>query len=369
MSKMFYSVEETAQKLGKSEDEVRMMASSGALEEFREGNDLVFKAEQVDLLAGDDDEELSLDLDGGLDLADSSTGASGMGLADSEIDLGESALDLSSSGVAGESSIPLDADIGSLDDASSGDSTSNDGRSDDSTSDVAATNEASAGGSAFDLAESDMDLTLADSGASASSFDLGDDGDDSSDENPMEQTGVSIFGDDGDEADPSAATFVADGAPAIDLNADQLEGVGSGSGLLDLTQEGDDTSLGVDLLDDGFGGGDASAMGSAMQPAEDGGGLFEATEAAGGDDIGGAAVMAQPMVAYDGGGSGLVLGLSIGVAVAVLFAGGMTIMSSAGVGVGSLIQTLGGEWWIPAAAIAGVTLIGGVLGFVFMKKG
>lgn len=336
MSKMFYSVEETAQKLGKSEDEVRQMATSGALEEFREGDELVFKAEQVDLLVGDDEEELSLDLDGGLDLADSASGVSSIGLADSEIDLGESALDLSSSGITEESDIPVDSAP------------------------------AASGGSAIDLAESDLDLTLADSApAAGEAIDLG--GDDVGSENPMEQTGVSIFADDGDEADPSAATFVADGAPAIDLNADQLDSVGSGSGLLDLTQEGDDTSLGVDLLDDGFGGADASAMGAAVQ-ADDAGGLFESTEVAAGDDLGGA-VLAQPMVAYDGAGSGLVLGISIGIAVAVLFAGALTILSSSGVGASLIIDSIGGQWWIPAAASAGVTVIGGVLGAVLMKKG
>jgi len=45
-----------------------------------------------------------------------------------------------------------------------------------------------------------------------------------------------------------------------------LEGVGSGSGLLDLTRESDDTSLGAELLDEIYPGGDAkgeSGIGSA----------------------------------------------------------------------------------------------------------
>lgn len=347
MSKLFYSVEETAQKLGKSEDDVRQMASSGALEEFREGDELVFKAEQVDLLAGgDDDEDLSLDLDGGLDLSDSA-GASGITLADSEIDLGESALDLMGAGEAEGSAIPVGDDA----------------------PEAPIANEASGGdgGSVFDLAESDLDLTLADSAAASGGVDLGADPDGG--ESPMEQTGVSIFADDGDEADPSAATFVADGAgaPEIDLGADQLDAVGSGSGLLDLTQEGDDTSLGVDLLDDAYGG-DATSMGAPAQPAE-GAGLFEATEAVGGGELGTAPAMAAPAVAYDGTGSGIVLGLSIGISLAALFAGAATILSSAGVGVSTIIDVVGGQWFIPAAALGGITVFGAVIGMFLMKKG
>jgi excisionase family DNA binding protein len=64
-----------------------------------------------------------------------------------------------------------------------------------------------------------------------------------------------------------------------------LEGVGSGSGLLDLTRESDDTSLGAELLDEIYpGGGDAkseSGIGSAS-------GIFSDTTA-GGSAAGGSA--------------------------------------------------------------------------------
>jgi hypothetical protein len=60
--------------------------------------------------------------------------------------------------------------------------------------------------------------------------------------------GISIFDEEDLEietADPMAKTQIA---PSLE---DQiaLDGVGSGSGLLDLTQESDDTSLGAELLD------------------------------------------------------------------------------------------------------------------------
>src|SRR6476469_3251288 len=47
-----------------------------------------------------------------------------------------------------------------------------------------------------------------------------------------------------------------------------LEGVGSGSGLLDLTRESDDTSLGAELLDEIYPGGSRRGSGSGTAVAE-----------------------------------------------------------------------------------------------------
>src|SRR3954451_7826600 len=52
MDKMFYSIEEAAAKLGKGVDAVKDMAAKGQLQEFRDRDKLMFKREQVDLLAG-----------------------------------------------------------------------------------------------------------------------------------------------------------------------------------------------------------------------------------------------------------------------------------------------------------------------------
>ena len=58
------------------------------------------------------------------------------------------------------------------------------------------------------------------------------------------KTGISVFDDDEIQidADPMGETRISSGI-------DELETVGSGSGLLDITQESDDTSLGAALLD------------------------------------------------------------------------------------------------------------------------
>jgi excisionase family DNA binding protein len=78
MAKMFYTLDEAAQKLGVSADEVRAMVSRGQLQEFRDRDRLMFKVEQVDLLAGEKDEG---DIPLASDLEPLSLSGSGTGLA------------------------------------------------------------------------------------------------------------------------------------------------------------------------------------------------------------------------------------------------------------------------------------------------
>jgi excisionase family DNA binding protein len=63
MAGMFYSLQEAAKKLGKSEDEVRKLAASNKLRLFRDGSNLLFKIDEVNALAAE-----ALDGDLGLDL-------------------------------------------------------------------------------------------------------------------------------------------------------------------------------------------------------------------------------------------------------------------------------------------------------------
>jgi excisionase family DNA binding protein len=53
MAGMFYSIQEVAAKLGKSEDEVRQIVKSGRLREFRDGPNLLFKVDEVNSLLSD----------------------------------------------------------------------------------------------------------------------------------------------------------------------------------------------------------------------------------------------------------------------------------------------------------------------------
>jgi excisionase family DNA binding protein len=53
MAGMFYSLKETAEKLGIAEDEVQQLATDGKLREFRDGSNLLFKIEEIEALLGE----------------------------------------------------------------------------------------------------------------------------------------------------------------------------------------------------------------------------------------------------------------------------------------------------------------------------
>ncbi|MDP7008142.1 MAG: hypothetical protein QGI78_01070 [Phycisphaerales bacterium] len=319
MAKLFYTLEETCSKLGKTEDEVKEMAQSGQLDEMRDGNDLMFKRQQVDLLSGD-------------------TGSGG-----------EVELDLTS-GASGF-------------DLTLGDTGENDTQKD-------ASDEESAGGSGYDLSGSGMGLSQSgsaaglDLGGSASGlgFDLGDSG--SAAGFDLGETGDATgFGAAFDDDDDSAETRVSE---AIDEEL-SLESVGSGSGLLDLTRESDDTSLGAELLDEVWEGGDSGEFGANAS------GLFES--ASGSDSTSSATPeaaapmgLAVPMMAeaYDGKWSGAGTGLMIGAFLALTVVLFMVISMLAGVGP-DLATTMTGNIPIYAGGLAGIAVIFGLIGMFIGK--
>ena len=324
MAKLFYTLEETCSKLGKPEDEVREMAQSGQLDEMRDGENMMFKRQQVDLLAGDPEAE-----SGEIEL-DLTSGASG--------------IDVNIKDTPQDDTSPLDA-------------------SDD----------ASAGGSGFDLSGSGMGLAQSGSAAgldlggsaggsgigfelggsgSAAAFDLGETGD---------ATG---FGSAFDGDDDSAETRVSD---AVDEEL-SLESVGSGSGLLDLTRESDDTSLGAELLDEVWEGGDSGEFGASAS------GLFETSSEGGGAtpkaSPQGAAPMglAVPMMAeaYDGKWSGAGTGFMLGAFLALTAVLLMIVSSLAGVGP-RLATMMTENIAMYAGGLAGIAIIFGMIGMFIGK--
>ena len=68
MAKLFYTLEEAAQKLRKSTDEVMSMARAGQLVELRDKDQVLFRRSAIDQLAGDADMGSDINLDG-LDLS------------------------------------------------------------------------------------------------------------------------------------------------------------------------------------------------------------------------------------------------------------------------------------------------------------
>ena len=199
---------------------------------------------------------------------------------------------------------------------------------------------------------SGIGFDLGDSG-SAAGFDLGETGD---------ATG---FGSAFDGDDDSAETRVSD---AVDEEL-SLESVGSGSGLLDLTRESDDTSLGAELLDEVWEGGDSGEFGASAS------GLFETTSEGGGatptaSPQAAAAPMglAVPMiaVAYDGKWSGAGTGFMLGAFLALTAVLLMIVSSLAGVGP-RLATMMTENIAIYAGGLAGIAIIFGLIGMFIGK--
>lgn len=178
MAKMFYSIEETCEKLNMSEDQIKDLVRQAKLREFRDAGKVNYKAEEVDALVA----EVAAD-------ASSESGSGELILEPAE----ESTIDLAMS---------TSGDMLSLEEADSDGTAAGEETEEDKKNGTVVT---SVGISVFDEAE--------------------------------EIDGV---------ADPLAQTVVS-GASGGGLG---IEGVGSGSGLLDLTRESDDTSLGAELLDE-----------------------------------------------------------------------------------------------------------------------
>ena len=267
-SKMFYTAEEAAAKLGKSVDQVLEMGKRGEIQEFRDRDKVMFKAEQINLLSGEED--------GG--------------------------------------DIPL-----ALEDSSHG----------------------SGHGAAIDLADSTPGTKRGPAAKPAPRSMA-----DSSDE-----TGISAF---------EASRFGQDkkgGSGEL-----SLETVGSGSGLLDLTRENDDSLSGAALIEDAFSNDEnvelpanASGLFEAAGGAESGGNVIAA---------GGGTMTMMPMMveSYDGSWSGAGIGLMIGSAISLVCVLIMAVVTSTGA-VPALATMFTGNMPVWAGGLALVAIVCGIAGF------
>lgn len=376
MAKMFYTLEEVCARLGKTAETIKAMVSSGEIQEFRDGESLVFKVEQIDLLAVSDESGSAIELN----------------LSDAAIDFsGASDLDLSASATG---DLDMDFDLGGSDSMMDPPATA------PSTMDPptplpdqppAPTDSAMPSESPLGADEPDDELGLSGSnqgplgldGSSLESFDLG-----GSDSGSLELTEPGGFADDldlsaelaapppgDDSGDISSLDLGEGGETRIGEGIDDLtlESVGSGSGLLDLTRESDDTSLGAELLEEVYSSDDDFVDVPAAS------GLFEAAEASGPAEAitgsneaavavapaGGVAVAAQ---AWDPAGSGLSAGMSIGALVCLL-----GVFAIVGVGLiggsSGLAPLIAEKLWMWTGAIAGGTVLLGLIGMFIGKRG
>ena len=155
--KMYYSEEETIEKLGITSEELQKMVQEGKLHAYLDGGRKVYKAEEVDALSPQQEQE-------------------------------QEVVELTPA--------------------------------EDTTQDVVSLSEA--------------EKT---------------EGEDKKEETVISSEGITIFDEEDLEvptADPMAKTTIAPGLVEDEIS---LEGAGSGSGLLDLTRESDDTSLGAEVLE------------------------------------------------------------------------------------------------------------------------
>jgi len=291
--KLFYTLEEAAQKLGKSTDEVLAMARSGQLQEFRDKDKLMFKVESIDLLAGGE-EEIRLD---DLKLSDSSAGAGGSSM--NLMDTGGPALGGTGAGMSGSG--------------------------------------AKSGGGASDIGLADTGEGAAKGGKPASAFD-----------SMGSVAGSSVRPGQGER-----------------LN---IETVGSGSGILDLTRESDDTTLGAEILDQAFQSDDAP------EPLPNASGLFDRGDVESSGNLVGAGATAgiTPMALgvvveeYDGAWSGV--GVAGMVAALVgLICMGLVVLIAIGGGTSPLARMVSESWMYWTGGFALVTAVLMAIGFFVGK--
>ena len=376
----FCSLSETAEKLGKTEEEVKNLARDGKLREFRDRDELYFKLEEVQQVAAELGVSMSPADDSSVGgepltdesplsdsaLGDSAVGASAAGesaLGDSAVggsSLGDSSIGASHAGTTADTSEEEGSSLGSYELA------------DGSSIGLSGTDmslEPPVDGEATDSPPETAEVGL--SGSTGLSLDDLDDGDKSGsgaggkEDTVITSVGISVFDDDEIEidVDPLAKTRVT---PAVE-DAISLEGVGSGSGLLDLTRESDDTSLGAELLDEIYPGEEESTMQEDM-PTEVVPGMAEGV-VPGGPAFGPAGAQGWTMVApappdpVAAGFTGMML---VGTVVLCLTG---TILTGAVQGVvPSFVSGLYGNWIILAGGSLGLAGVALLVGWVIGKQ-
>ncbi len=365
MAKMYYSADETMSRLGVNEDQLRGLVRSGKLREFRDAGKLSYRVDEVDkLVSGAGDSTASSS--GMLSLADDSGELS---LADTG-DVSPKVSGGSRGGsAAGGTSIPLDlssSDTGmlSLEAADepakpapkSGTAQVKSGQSGSGEISLDGTARGSTGGMKLDDSKSGSGSGSADI-VSLDEVDKDAVEGMKKDDTVITNIGISVFDDEDLEiaADPMAKTLMTGGDEHLGL-----DGSGGGSGLLDLTRESDDTSLGAELLE-GIDMGDTAEIGGPAPVAQV---TDEDTEA---DAMAEPALEpAVPMMTVSMT-SGMVeaaspafTGLLIGAAIVLLLAGGMAMAVSIDVWPDYLAM-LSEQFWM---FLGGSLALGGLLALI-----
>jgi hypothetical protein len=283
---MFYSLKETALQLGMTEDQVRQLVKEGKLREFRDGANLLFKIDEVNSLQS---EGVDMALDG---IGGESDALEDLGLEEAPAaDLLEEAPE--ETPLADEDLFKLDEEPATLEPTAEVEATSELGLApeeaptdtgdedlllfsgDEQPGAADGTADFSADTLSDDLTGSSEEISLAsESGLLASGSDITD-----MDTAITSAEGVNVLGESSTDfnvtEDSMAETAVGPAGSGAEASLEEIEddvnldNFGSGSGLLDLSLQADDTSLGGILDEIYTSEGDAGAEGepSDAEPA------------------------------------------------------------------------------------------------------
>ncbi len=249
MATEYLTLEQTCEALGKTSDEVKAMVADGRLSEVREADTVFYKKSEVDQIAAKEGSSIvDLALTDGSEAEETESFASALSsLADSSSSIG-----LLDEATAPEAAPPAVLDLPA--------EAADEINLDELPEELPAAPPAVEGLPELELGAIEEEAPAIDTGSAAAIPDLGLSGssilglDDEPKIAPPAETpgngearpakvGISVFDDDelAITADPMGETQISATVP-------ELESGGSGSGLLDLTREKDDTSLGAELL-------------------------------------------------------------------------------------------------------------------------
>lgn len=313
MAGMFYSLQEALDKLNMTEKEIKQVVADGRLREFRDGANLLFKVEEVEALvpqAGDEAleealEPVELEAEDLEPVAMEAEDLEPAEREDVELDAmqpedSEPAI-LEPEDLEPEEAEPADAGLSDFDIDALGDTAGEIPDLDELESEVA---EAGTGAPApaDKASETDEILLAPETGAEIPS-DLTDA------DTAITSLGTNVLGETGGDYDITddtmAETSVPMGSgpevPLEEIEEDvNLDSFGSGSGLLDLSLQADDTSLGG-ILDEIYTADDEGAepVEAGVEAVPETDMVAEVDDMGGGDDLG-AATLAAPAPALAG---------------------------------------------------------------------
>ncbi len=252
MAKMYYTLQEALEKLNCTEDDLRTYVRNGQLREFRDAGKVHYRVDDVEKLTSSAAEGPSLDDSGPLELAiDDSQEIQVAPPQSSPEDRGDDRAGLSDTGSSlGDvislegTDVPLSpqrSDSGTQ--ALQADAGTGSGTGTDLNLESSGTGELQledSGSTPLPLRESGEDVLNLDEVDKDAMSEM------KKDDTVITNIGISVFDEEDLEiaADPMAKTVMSGEDEGLGL-----DGSTAGSGLLDLTRESDDTSLGAELLE------------------------------------------------------------------------------------------------------------------------